>query len=117
MKVNLGIWEALTRLIVFLLIGAAIVGALALYLPVLRKTEFWYGQKAREEANVQALLAESNRLKSEINAFDNPRAVERFAREQLKYARTGEVILRFEEPATNPVARPTPAPGSRGAER
>jgi cell division protein FtsB len=46
-------------------------------------------------------------LKASIDALRNdPKAVERLAREQLGYAKPGETVVRFEPAGTNrPVAR------------
>jgi cell division protein FtsB len=36
----------------------------------------------------------------------NPKAMERLARERLGYGKPGEIIIRFDAPVTNGVARP-----------
>jgi cell division protein FtsB len=44
----------------------------------------------------------SKQLQAEIEALrDDPKTVERLAREKLGYARPDETVVRFETPATN----------------
>jgi cell division protein FtsB len=102
MKVDLGIWDKLARLIVALLVLAGLVGLVFLYVPGMRKNEQLRQLLHRRQVEVQQQLAESNRLKNEIDALrhDN-RALERYARTNLNVARTNETVIRFVEPSTN----------------
>jgi cell division protein FtsB len=101
MKVDLGIWDKLTRLIIGLLVLATLVGIALWYLPLIQENERRRREILQKDAEIQKELQLSNRLKAEIEAFRNPRTVERLARQQLNYARTGETVIRFEEPRTN----------------
>jgi cell division protein FtsB len=53
------------------------------------------GQIAREEFAGKELKTSIEALRSD------PKSVERLARERLGYAKPGETVFRFEEPATN----------------
>ncbi len=107
MKVNLGIWDQLNRLILALLVVAAVVGVILWYLPTIQENERRRRDIMRHEALVQQELRRLQENRAQLKAFDDPRAVERMAREQLNLARTGEWVIRFEEPVSN---RPAAAP-------
>lgn len=108
MKVNLGIWDQLNRLILALLVVAAVVGIILWYLPTIQENERRRREIMRHEALVQQELQRLSENRAQLRAFDDPRAVERMAREQLNLARTGEWVIRFEEPASNrPAATPS----------
>lgn len=68
----------------------------------------------RLQAEIEALKQENERLGGEIRSLrTDPRAIEREAREQLRYARPGEVIyLLPQKPAATPAAAP-PATAER----
>jgi cell division protein FtsB len=107
MNVDLGIWSKLTR-VVILLIGLAVVGAIAIwYLPLTRQNERMRKEIMKKDAQIQQQQEASRQLKASIDALrDDPQAVERLAREKFGYANPGETVVRFEEAKTNP---PTPA--------
>jgi cell division protein FtsB len=56
----------------------------------------------RLEMQVQKEEETGKQLKASVDALkDDPRAVERLAREKLGYAKPGEIVIRFESPVTN----------------
>jgi cell division protein FtsB len=56
------------------------------------------------DAEIESLQRENQRLQKEIESLkSDPKAIEREAREQLRYARPGEVIYTYP-----PAAQPTP---------
>jgi cell division protein FtsB len=68
-----------------------------------------YKQKRAEirelRKNIEALQQENDRFSQDINALKtDPRAIEKEAREQLHYARPGEVV--YVEPAPAPQQKP-----------
>ncbi len=71
--------------------------------------------KAREE--VSQLETDNKRLEAEVVALKNdPRALEKIAREELNLVRPGEVVLVLPdgwEQRVKPAAPPAPAPASR----
>lgn len=96
MNVDLGIWGKLTRLVAFLLVVAAILGVGVWYLPVIKHNEGMRKEIFRLDSQI-AYEEETNRLlKASVDSFQNPRTVERLARERLGYAKTGETVIRFE---------------------
>ena len=98
-RVDLGIWNKLTKAVVFLLIIAALIAVAVWYLPLIKQNERMRTEILRldEEVAVQEEIA--HRRKIQIEAMRNdPRTVERYAREKLGLAKVGETVFRFEEP-------------------
>ncbi|MCL5098712.1 MAG: septum formation initiator family protein [Candidatus Omnitrophica bacterium] len=102
MKVNLGIWEKLTRLVILLLLLSGLVGIAIWYLPVIEQNERMRKEIVRLKQQIRKEEDHSRQMKSSIDALENdPKSLERLAREKLGYARTGETVVRFEAPVTN----------------
>ena len=118
MKVDLGIWDRLSRLIILLLIVAAVLGVALWYLPVIQKNEKLRRDILNWDSKIEKELERSRRLTAELEAYRDPRSVERLARERLNYARPEELIIRFETPHTD---EPSPtlkvSPVARGSDR
>ena len=109
MNVDLGIWDKLARTIVFLLLMAALLGIAIWYFPLIQRNERMRKEIHALDADIKKAEEDNKRLKGSIEAMRDPRTIERLAREKLSYARTGETIIRFETPLTNPVSSgPTP---------
>ena len=110
MNVDLGIWSKLTRLTVILLVVAGLlaVGMAAWhwYVPVIRQNERMRKEILRQDKQIQKEEETGRQLTAAIQAISNdPKTVERLARESLGYAKPGETVIRFESPATNVPAR------------
>jgi cell division protein FtsB len=106
MKVNLGIWDTLTRVVIFLLFIAGILLVGIWYLPLIKQNERMRREILRLDTVVQKEEETGKQLKNSIFALGHdPKAVERLAREQLHYAKTGEIVIRFEQPLTNQPSR------------
>ena len=101
MNVNLGIWDKLARLIVMLLLLAALLLIALWYLPLIQRNERMRKDNMTLDAEVKKEEENQKRLNASIDAMRDPRTVERLARERLSYAKTGETIIRFEAPASN----------------
>ena len=102
MNVDLGIWNKLTRVVVVLCLVAAVIGIGLWYLPLIRQNERMRREVQRLDGQIQKEDDSSRQLKNSIDALRNePKAVERLAREKLGYARPGETVVRFEAPTTN----------------
>ena len=96
MNVDLGIWGKLTRVVIFLLLLAAILAVGAWYYPVIRHNQGMRREIIRLDSQIASEEETNRHLKSSIDSFQNPRTVERLSRERLGYARTGETVIRFE---------------------
>ena len=102
MKVDLGIWNKLTWIVIALGLVAGLLLVVLWYTPLLQQNEHFRKQilKLGEQINQEAET--SKVLKASIDALHHdPKTVERIARERLGYAKTGETVVRFEVAPTN----------------
>lgn len=107
MNVNLGIWGTLTRIVMFLLLLAVVLGIAVWYLPLIQQNERMRKEVLRLEAQVQREEETNRLLKASIEVLRNdPKAVERLARERLGYARPGEIVIRSEATPETPPGPP-----------
>ena len=106
MKVDLSIWDKLTRVVIFLLFVAGILLVAIWYLPLIKENERYRQKLLRLDAQIQKEQETGRQLRLSIDALSrDPKAVERLARGQLHYAKTGEIVIRFEQPLTNNTPR------------
>ncbi len=105
-NVDLGIWTKLTRIAILLVLAAGSLLIGVWYWPLFRQNERMRKEILRLDTQLQKENQNAKQLKTSIDALRNdPKAVERLAREKLGYAMPGETVIRFEEPVTN---RPPP---------
>ena len=98
-RVDLGIWDKLTKALVFMVILAAMVAVAVWYLPLIKQNERMRQEILRLEGEIVKEEELARRNKTSIEALRNdPKTVERFAREKLGLAKAGETVFRFEEP-------------------
>jgi cell division protein FtsB len=106
MKVDLGIWGKLTRVVIILFVLAILLIIGEWYLPLIRQNERMRKENLRLDAQIQKAEETSRQLKASIDVLKyDPKAVERLARERLGYARPGETVIRFEPSVTNLMVR------------
>jgi cell division protein FtsB len=102
-KVDLGIWSWLTQAVVALVALAALLLIGMAYLPQIQENERMRREIGRLDTELDKQKQISQQLQMEFNALRNdPKTVERLAREKLGYARADETVIRFE---TNAAAR------------
>jgi cell division protein FtsB len=107
MNVDLGIWDKLTRVVVFLIFVAFLVSVGIWYLPLINQNERYRKQILRLDTQLEKEKEIGKQLKGSIDALSrDPKAVDRLTRETLGYARPGETVIRFEAPTTNGAAKP-----------
>lgn len=105
MNVDLGIWSKLTRVVIFLLLAAGLLGVALWYFPLIKQNERMRKEVLRLDTQIQKEDEAGKQVKTSIDALRNdPKAVDRLAREKLGYAKPGETVIRFEEPVTNRTA-------------
>jgi cell division protein FtsB len=104
-NVNLGIWSALTKIVVGLVVLAVLLLIGMCYLPLINQNERMRAENLRLEMELQKEAEKSKLLQAQIDALQNdPKTVERLAREKLGYAKPDETVVRFEAPVTNSTA-------------
>ena len=102
MKVYVGIWEILTRMVIFLLLIAGLLLVAFWYLPLIKQNERMRRETLRLDTLIQKEEESGRQLRNSLDALRrDPKAVERLARETFGYAKTGEIVIRFEAPLTN----------------
>ena len=107
MNVDLGIWGKLTRVVIGLVVIAALGIVWLWYLPLIKQNERMRrnlltldNQFQKEKAAQKQMNASMETLRYDTNA------IERLAREKLRYAKPGETVIVFEQPvSTNQVSR------------
>lgn len=101
MSAHLNIWDKLTRVVVFLLFVAGVLAVFFWYLPLIQQNQRYRKEIFALDAKIQNEERLSRQLKASVDAVQNdPRTVERLARERLGFARTNETVIRFETPAS-----------------
>jgi cell division protein FtsB len=102
MKVDLGIWGTLTRIVIGLLVIAALGIIWQCYLPVIKQNERMRRTTLSLDSKIQAEEAAQKQYKASIDTLRyDTNAVERLAREKLRYAKSNETVIVFESPSTN----------------
>ena len=100
MHVNLGIWDKLSRVIVFLLFLAGLLGVFIWYLPLIQQNQRFRKQLLVLDTKIQEQERIGRHVRASIDAVQNdPRTLERLAREKLALARSNEVVIVFENAA------------------
>ena len=101
-RIDTGIWDKLTKAVVFLLVIAALLAVAVWYLPLIKQNERMRSEILRLQQNVATEEETARQIKVQIEALRNdPETVERYAREKLGLARDGETVIRFERPDSN----------------
>ena len=106
MNVNLGIWSTLTKVVVALVVVAVLLLIGMCYLPLIQENQRMRADNLKLERELEQETEKSGRLQSQIDALKNdPKTVERLAREKLGYAKPDETVVRFEPARTNAAAQ------------
>jgi len=102
-KVDLGIWSKLTQAVIALVAVAILLLIGMTYLPLIQQNENYRREIDRLDVEIQKQVETSKELQNEIDALRNdPKTVERLAREKLGYAKPGETVVHFDVSPTNP---------------
>ena len=102
MNVDLGIWAKLTRVVIFLFVVALLALVAQWYLPLIHKNQGMRRDVLRLDTQIQVEQEKARQLKTDFDALHNdPKVVERLAREKLRYSKPGETVIVFEDPVTN----------------
>lgn len=104
MNVDLGIWDKLTRTVVFLLFVAGLLGVAIWYLPLIKANERMRRENLRLDTEIKKEEEESRQLRRSMEALKDPKEMERMVRARLGFGKPGETIFRFDPPKTNSAA-------------
>jgi cell division protein FtsB len=104
-NVDHGIWSKLTKVVVGLIVLAALLLIGMCYLPLIQENTRMRTEINKLDAQIKAEQDKSEQLQAQIDALRNdPRTIERLARENLGYAKPDETVIRFES-STNATVR------------
>jgi cell division protein FtsB len=104
-NVERDIWSELTKIVVGLIVLAVLLLIGMCYLPLIQENTRMRAQILKLDQQLETETNQLSQLQAQIDALRNdPKTVERLAREKLGYALPGETIIRF-EPATNAAGR------------
>jgi cell division protein FtsB len=102
MKVDLGIWSWLAQAVVALVAVAALLLIGVTYLPLIQKNEQMRRRIDVLDAELEKQRQTAKELQAEFDALRNdPKTIERLAREKLGYARADETVIHFEPPTNH----------------
>ena len=98
MRVDLGIWDKLSRVVIFLLFLAGLLGLVVWYLPLIGQNERIRKKIFALETQIQKEEETARRTRAAIDALcHDSKAIERLARERWGFAKPGETVIKFEE--------------------
>jgi cell division protein FtsB len=100
MNVGENIWDKLTRLVLGLVVVAALLGIMLWYRPVIEENERMRAEKFDLDKKIAVQTAQARKLDESLHALQDPKTVERLARERLSYAKPGEDVIHFDPPAS-----------------
>ena len=108
MKPEAGIWNKLTRVVIFLICIAGVIALGRWYLPLIQQNERMRKEIHRLESELASESETTRKLQQEIDLLTkDPAALEREIRVRLGYAQPGETVFRFEGGQTNlPLSTP-----------
>ncbi|HEX3716345.1 MAG TPA: septum formation initiator family protein [Verrucomicrobiae bacterium] len=103
MSVGQSIWDKLFRLVLALLVIAAVLAIFLWYQPVIQENQRMREEKLALDVKIEKESGIARKLDDSLRALQNPTTVERLARERLSYAKPGEDVIHFDPPtATKP---------------
>lgn len=107
-KVDVGIWQKLSRLMALMIFAAAALAVVFWYVPLFKQNERMRKEIQRLQGQIRREEQAARTLENNINSLrEDPKTVERMAREKLGYAKTGETVIYFEPKNTNIPVAPT----------
>src|SRR5688572_24836552 len=107
-NVDLGIWQKLSRLMAAVIFAAAVLAVIVWYIPLFQQNERMRKEIQTLQGQIRREEQASRRLEQNIKSLrDDPKTVERMAREKLGYAKTNETVIYFQQKPTNAIVAPT----------
>jgi cell division protein FtsB len=78
---------------------AAILGIALWYRPVIKENQRMREEKLELDRKIAVETETARKLDASLHALQDPKTVERLARERLSYAKPGEDVIHFDPPA------------------
>ena len=100
MNVGDSIWDKLFRLVLVMMVLAAILGTILWYKPVIKENQRMREQKMALDKRIEQENEAARKLDLQLRAMQSPTTIERLARERLSYAKPGENVIHFDPPST-----------------
>jgi cell division protein FtsB len=97
----MNVWDKLTRVVVALIVTATFVAVVLWFTPLFQQNQRMRTEKLALDQKIAREVETSKKIDAQAKALQDPRTVERLARERLSYARPGEIVVHFESPQTN----------------
>jgi cell division protein FtsB len=95
----MNVWERLNRVVLVLLFALGAVVVFIWYLPLIQQNQRYRKEIFSLDTKIQEQERQARQLKGSIDAVQNdPKTLERLAREKLGWAKTNETVIRFEAP-------------------
>ena len=95
--VNLGLWHRLSQLVIGLIVAACLMGVFFWYLPVFQQNARMRQHLLDLQSQIKVEEEKKAQLDTAIrNLRDDPKTLERLAREKLGYAKPGETVIYFD---------------------
>jgi cell division protein FtsB len=105
MNVDLGIWSKLTKIVVGLVVLAVLLLIGMCYLPLIQENTRMRAEILKLNQQLEGETNKLNQIQTQIDALRNdPKTIERLAREKLGYAKPDETVIWFES-TTNATGR------------
>lgn len=97
MSVDLGIWGKLTQLVIGLVVVAVLLLIFMCYRPLIEENERMRREIMKKDNEIKVQQQISMDLSNQIYIlYNDPKTVERLAREKLGLARPDETVIHFE---------------------
>jgi cell division protein FtsB len=101
---RVNIWQKLSRVMGLLIFVAAILAVFIWYIPLFEQNERMRKEIQILQVQIRREEQASRQLEANIKALkDDPKTIERIAREKLGYAKAGETVIYFAPRETNSV--------------
>jgi cell division protein FtsB len=98
-QVDLGLWHRLSQLVMGLIVLACLLGIFFWYLPVFQQNARMRQHIMELEEQIRTEEAARDQLKAALwNLRNDPKTIERLAREKLGYSKPGETVIFFLPP-------------------
>jgi cell division protein FtsB len=97
----MNVWDKLTRVVVLLIFLATVLGVVLWCTPVIKQNERMRKERLELDQKIAKEEESAKKIATQTRSLQDPRTVERLAREKLSYAKPGEVVVHFEQPQTN----------------